>query len=558
MVPDSPEVLDAPTTKDAEPLVRPVEGAPYRDLVRSPAAAAIAREAARSGMFLAHYEHRVHLPVPEQWIPSERGDLRLPPRWQGGVLPESRYGPFRHDAAVAPFHPMHRGKWTAHALAHQLVGFGWWPRATLFELALAARLAEFIPIVVWYFLDEAGLRRCPLHQDGGPLFDDYCPACEEAAAGQGPAQPVEPWREAARDFAQRELERIDRSRAQGRLLPHRMGTVDLAADAVSYVTMHAPRLRSRSFARHMEQFHGPGSARHGSLEALHARVEAVLAYLLDDAPPPPALGGGRMDRVVRDFAWRLLLVRASSSGPVSAPLDEMLRDLADHPDGAGLGRVQGAYADLASGYDLPIPEDLLAVGYELPGGGGNSVRQLVDGLASACPATAELLGWRREALAARFLASDKPERRPLGRRVADFLAREEPQPLAQLGAFEAAVSHADTVDPAEALFGVDGARGELVALAQGFELLHAGYDVVELATGLQAGQPTVPAQRPTDLAVARGPEGDPIVVDLSERAAWALARLADGPLPRRELGLPAAEVATLEELGLLVAVRWRA
>jgi len=453
---------------------------------------------------------------------------------------------------------MHRGKWTAHALAHQLVGFGWWPRATLFELALAARLAEFIPIVVWYFLDEAGLRRCPLHQDGGPLFDDYCPACEAAAGGDGPMQAPERWHEAAREFAARELERIDRSRSQGRLLPHRMATVDLAADAVSYVAMHAPRLRSRLFARHMERFYGPRSPRHGSLDALRERVDAILAHLLDGGPPPPVIGGGRTDRVVRDFAWRLLQVRASSSGPVVDPLDEMLRDLAEHPDLRGLEAVEARYADLASAYDLPIPEDLGAVGYDMPGGGGRSVRQVVDGLASACPATAELLGWRRETLVARFLEEDDAERRPLGRRLADFLTREEPRPLAQLAQFEAAVSHADTVDPAEALFGVDGAQGDLVALAQGFELLHAGYDVVELATGLQAGQPTVPAQRPTDLAVARGPEGDPIVVDLSERAAWALERLAQGPLPRQALGLPPAELATLEELGVLIAVRWRA
>ncbi|MEC9072019.1 MAG: hypothetical protein VX938_06550, partial [Myxococcota bacterium] len=158
-------------------------GAPSHELTRSPAASRIGELAAESELFLAHFEHRVQLDLPEDWIPQDRQDLAGSSVWQGGVLPEPKYQCFRHDLLVGSFHPGHRAKWTAHELCHGLVGFGWRPGASRLFLALAARLAEALPVALWYFLDEAGLQRCHAHRGDGPLHGRYCSACEEAARG---------------------------------------------------------------------------------------------------------------------------------------------------------------------------------------------------------------------------------------------------------------------------------------------------------------------------------------------------------------------------------------
>ncbi|MEZ4238397.1 MAG: hypothetical protein R3F59_20045 [Myxococcota bacterium] len=145
----------------ARPAAAP-EGAPPHELARSPAAAAVGQLAAGAGILLFHHEHRAPLPP----IGEE------PPVWADGVLPEPKYGAFRHDLRIGSFHPGHRAKWTAHELCHALVGFGWRPGASPLFHATAARLAEPAPVVLYYFLDEIGLRRCPRHT--GPLYRSRC------------------------------------------------------------------------------------------------------------------------------------------------------------------------------------------------------------------------------------------------------------------------------------------------------------------------------------------------------------------------------------------------
>ena len=114
-------------------------GAPSGEYTRTPVAARVGHLAARDGLFLFHFERRAHLPLPEAWVPPDREDLTLPPTWEDGVLAEAKYQSFRHDLALASFHPMHRAKWTAHELCHGLVGFGWRPGASTFFHATAGR-----------------------------------------------------------------------------------------------------------------------------------------------------------------------------------------------------------------------------------------------------------------------------------------------------------------------------------------------------------------------------------------------------------------------------------
>ncbi|HIN85132.1 MAG TPA: hypothetical protein EYN06_01535, partial [Myxococcales bacterium] len=134
-----------------------VEGALPHELTRTPASALIGRLAAQSNLMLSHFEHRVEFSLPEAWLPVGRADLSEAPGWQNGVLTESKYQAFRHDRISGSFHPGHRAKWTAHELCHGLVGFAWQPGAGRFFHALSARLAEVLPVALWYFFDEAGL-----------------------------------------------------------------------------------------------------------------------------------------------------------------------------------------------------------------------------------------------------------------------------------------------------------------------------------------------------------------------------------------------------------------
>ena len=168
-----------------------IPGAPDHELYRSPAAERIAKLAAKSGLLLSHFEHRVDLELPDDWMTEDRPDLGTPQGWQGGVLPETKYGSFQHDRIIGSFHPGHRAKWTTHELCHGLVGFAWYPGCSRFFQALSARMSEILPVALYYFFDEAGLRRCPVHDGRGALFGHYCADCE-AQAQRGPVDDPKP------------------------------------------------------------------------------------------------------------------------------------------------------------------------------------------------------------------------------------------------------------------------------------------------------------------------------------------------------------------------------
>ena len=212
-----------------------VLGAPQHELSRSPAAKRIGDLAQGSQLFLFDYERRHHLDPPEAWLPADRPDLEATSSWEAGSLVEPKYMSFRHDLLVGSFHPGHRAKWTTHELCHGLVGFYWSPEATDLSLALGARLAEALPVALWYFLDEAGLQRCAAHAGDGPLLSAFCPAYEAAARAGARAvdEEDERWLREGRAFLERELERIASSREQGRPISHRLGSLDLSSDGLA-------------------------------------------------------------------------------------------------------------------------------------------------------------------------------------------------------------------------------------------------------------------------------------------------------------------------------------
>lgn len=519
-----------------------IPGAPDDELRRSPAAALVGRLAAASSLLLSHFEHRVHLPLPLSWTAS--GQEAPPAAWQRGQLPEGKYEHFRHDNAVGSFHPGHRAKWTAHELCHRLVGFAWHAGATTLFHALSARLAEVLPVALWYFFDEIGLRRCDEHAGQGPLFGAFCAACEDAAR-RGPVAATDEDRRRAegRAFVERELLAVRRSRELGRPVPHRWATLDLASDGTAYAAAHAPRLSTPELAEFCERFHAPWGLWHRSLDAMEARVVALTDALCGGAPPTP-LTGTRDRWIAQDLGWRLVQVRAETEGEATVELGRLIERLATEPGPETFAAVEAGYRALFEDWILPEPDDVFAVGY----GAWRSVRQMREGIESVCPAALKLLGDGE--LINEFVKQDGYLRQPLGRRFAAFLAVRAPGPAAQVAALEAVLAQPPAPDPAAGL-GAAGARDGRRRWAAGLELLRADVDVLALLEALNAGRTPRLRRRPVNLVVGRAHDGEVVLAEVSAAAADALAA---GAAP----ALPSEERASLESLGLVLPVAWEA
>jgi hypothetical protein len=232
----------------------------------------VARLAGRFAAVLRAFRAGAHsCPARPTGCRARRAQSRARASW-AGCCPSRKYQTFRHDLLIASFHPSHRPQWTAHELCHALVGFAYRPGASTLFHVLAAWLAELIPVALWYFFDEADLRRCPRHQGGGPLFQTYCAACEREAERGPRAEDRDTLRlrREGRRFVERELAAVQRSRRLGRPLGTRFATIDLAEDAVSYVAAHGPRLRSAEMERFSQSFFAPGQGQHATLEELEA------------------------------------------------------------------------------------------------------------------------------------------------------------------------------------------------------------------------------------------------------------------------------------------------
>jgi hypothetical protein len=545
-------------------------GAPAHEYTRSPAAARVGRLAARDGLFLFHYEHAAWRELPEDWVPAERPDLADVPAWEGGVLAERKYQSFRHDQPIGGFHPGQRAKWTTHELCHSLVGFAWKPGASPFFLATAGRLAELLPVTLWYWLDEAHLRRCEAHEHDPALFRAFCPDCDAIAAPR-PSDPDAGQRlSEGKRFFERELAAIARSRAAGRPLPNPWASLDLASDGVAYAGAHAARLHSRAFQAYAERFLVEGGGWSPTLDALEERVVAVLRGITGEAEPPPlapSAAHGAWRWRLQDLGWRLLSVWHDTGGDASRALMDVVEILAaaipattragDPSAQQAVDRAIAAYGALADEFVLPPASEIFSAGWPVargagvPVGLGSSVEALGEGIRSATPLVADWLGDDLEPRVAAFAAHDlaAPTRELLGTRWSRWLGA---GPLGDLARFEAALAAPGSGDAdAVALGGVG--RDERVRLARGLAVHRFGVDVVALAEQVEGADRIEVEDRPTALVIGRLGGGDVAVVDVSTEAADALERLGPGGgIPE----MPAAEARALKELGLLVPAAW--
>ena len=532
-------------------MVFDIPNAPAAELLRSPAAHRIGELAHESGLLLSHFESRHHLPLPEHWMPVGRPDLAGNPGWRGGHLWEHKYSHFRYDNPVGSFNPGHRAKWTAHELCHALVGFAWRPEASPLFYCLAGRVAEALPVALWYFFDEAGLRRCPAHAGGGPLFNTHCEDCERRAA-QGPAKgrPDPQWAERGRAFVEAELAAVQRTRETGVATLHRYATIDLHSDALAWTAAHRARLESREFARFRERFLEPTHGAHDSLDGFMDRVREVCDDLAGGVPAK-ALGGGRGLWIAQDVAWRLTMIIAECEGVVVEGLEELVTHLAMAPTVQSVADIIDAYHSLGEEWVLPSPDDLFAVGYPLPGGYGFATEQVAQGVASVCPETATLLGDTFEPLVDEFVRAEPPVRAPVARRFATYLQQVTPGTAADLARYESAVNHPGAADPEADALGAS-APGDLaqVRLSDGVEILNLESDLTQFIGGEEGGR---------HLVIRKTAGGEVVIAEVTPETAAILQVLQDkGAAPTETLGISAPELDALRLLGVIKPVAWLA
>jgi hypothetical protein len=521
---------------------------PPHELSRSPAAAFIGAAAERAGILCANFEHRVALPLPAEWCPEGRGDLGAPPTWSAGQLPESKYQSYRHDLLAASYHPGHRAKWTTHELCHGLIGYCWRPDATPLFHALASWAAEILPVALWYFFDEAQLRRCPLHTGGGPLFGTFCEACE-AAAQRGPtdttAADTSWWADGQR-FVTDQLDAVRASAAAGRVLPRRYATLDLASDGLAYAAAHGARLNSSAFQTFAELFPPPADNLELFLETIQSLTSSLVSQSANDIGPAT-----RWQTAAQDIAWRLLTVRSECDGEAADALLEICESLAGKEVAeTEIERAIHTYQQLGEDWYLPEASEVFAVGYPLPCGFGTSEAQIEAGLRSAVPAT--LTHLPADALR-QFCGTDTLQRRPLAHRFADWLSEDPgcPPGVADLARFEAYIAAPPAAD-LEALTLVPSASDQPLTRGQGIAILSSRFDLPSASEGAPL---TAGAQN--HWLFARNAEGDLALHEVSEAAAMALESLRNNAArPAEDLDITPEERIGLVSLGALQPIRY--
>ena len=525
-------------------------GATPPELHRSVAARAIGRMAQASGLFCANFEHRLELPLPDWWqvADADLGPYPWEPEggWRLGALHETKFRTFRLDRRIGSFHPAHQAKWSTHELCHGLMGFGWAADVGPLWLATAARLAELVPVALWYFFDEAGLHRCPRHDGQGALFGAACSECESTAAGvpgvdSGPG--LARWRQQGRAFVEGEIDAAWRTLRSGVPISNRYGTLDLCTDGLAYTRAHLPVLTDPLFAEWVERFCSPERGHHDNLDSLVGRARDVVAALCDEGDAP-ALEGHAGTWAAQDLGWRLSQLRAEVDGEVDRELEALVEDLAAAA-GSGpeacmdvIDTVLGSYEALFDDYVLPEPEDLFAVGYPLPRGYGVSRTQLAEGLRASLPLTCGLLGNDLEEAVHAFSQQDPWCRSGLGDRFADWARAHLSGAVADQAALEAALLYVPAPDPAEATLGVCAAPGARWRWAKNSRLVTIGHDV---GTDPQHPGTGAPLPEPICVCVVRGIDGAREVLavnaDAQARTRTATAALSDRDRPLVAAGL---------------------
>lgn len=422
---------------------------PTAEVATSPFGLRAVAMGVREGAWCVPHELRDLLPnesVPETVQDPDHGV------WDRGVLLTGKYQSFQHDDPLLTRNPNHMARWTGHEMLHRAGGFYWRPQIGRWELYLASRLNELVPVVHWYTTDS-------ILRAENDAFDRELEGRErdlDLSSMVWMRAPIEALRpriqecvpllqQAVAHFDE-ELADIDREIATGQIVqrPRTIGqsaTLDASSDAIAYVVGHIDRLRQRNVAAVLTHLPDLQPWVEDDVRAYRDRIERLFDELLfGEVEVDRAAAAER--RAARQ-RWDLLLRAAhhpqTRHGRLRALIQELVRD--------DVTEREAVEAAIAARMDPEVAHFAACDGGVL---NEASLMQLEDGLRSFAPTSVQRLQalGEFERFAANFVAGDSFLRREsLPERWEDFLRHfAGDEALVELVRFERALVEAPASD----------------------------------------------------------------------------------------------------------------
>ncbi len=415
-------------TVDPQPIATEL-GLPLGEVIASPFGLRMCAMGREVGAAFRPRELRRYV----DWTASIDPAVRDPSHdaWERGVLRTGKYQAFTVEAPLAVYDPSYGSKWGPHEILHRAAGYFFRPGLTRWELYLAARLNELVPVTTYYGAeqvmrrDEGAFDRAADGRRPRALPSEARWRCEDDAALMTRARRSVAIFRAGLEHFERELAAIDEELEVGHRVRAAHPFLDASSDATAYVVGHFERLRSPAVARVLEPAGEPDIARYrDQIEALFDRL--LFAEL--DVAARPALARARE---AKD-----LLLRAAHLGEgVEVDLEPLLSE--DDPD-----VVRARLPERIGAEEAAL---VLADGSPR----GLAIDQLAEGLAQATPRTLCRLEGLPSALAHSSALAD---RGPLVDRVLRHLTAASIDPAVHdLARLEAAILVAERDDGVERL-----------------------------------------------------------------------------------------------------------
>ncbi|MCA9608970.1 MAG: hypothetical protein KC619_25390, partial [Myxococcales bacterium] len=169
--------------------------------------------------------------------------------WDRGVLETGKYQAFTAESPVGVLDPAHVGKWGPHEMLHRAAGFFFREGMSRWELYLAARLNELLPVTTFYGaeqamrLDEGAFDRAAAGRRPRARVEDARWRTDEPKALAARARAAAPIFREGLAWLERELAAIDEELARGVRVRVAHPFLDTSSDATAYVVGHFERLR---------------------------------------------------------------------------------------------------------------------------------------------------------------------------------------------------------------------------------------------------------------------------------------------------------------------------
>ncbi|MCC6623738.1 MAG: methyltransferase domain-containing protein [Deltaproteobacteria bacterium] len=288
-------------------------------------AAVVARE---HGIVAFDRQERDLLEAPPAWHHPEFGAAYYRIERRAERVHAQNLWPFAQDMVVADFDTTLPRLWWSHGLVHALVGFGWWPDLTEWEVMAMSRLSEAVAALHWYNLAQLGrLTLADLPLDLSDLRGEHAERYASAEAhardpGERLARLDDP---AALRIAENAIDtlRYETYAYRAAIWDGDLVEPDDAlylglGESGEYARVHHPRLVSDAHARWREACLVPGRDFATSPEQFEARAAAALEALLAPVDPGAvdarAASIARARRVLQDVGWRVCHHAALAAG----------------------------------------------------------------------------------------------------------------------------------------------------------------------------------------------------------------------------------------------------